>query len=96
MKLKKNSAEKAYGGIGILEYIWDDVENYYTKKANIQEHNLNVNEDDLFEPKVFTFRIKEEPVKKPKRVNLCGQRQHPMAIGENTISQQKQTRRELK
>lgn len=69
-EIKKNSAEKANGGIGILEYIWDEVENYYTKKADIKKHNLEVNEKDLFEPKVFTFRIKEEPVKKPKRVKL--------------------------
>ena len=69
-EIKKNSAEKANDGIGILEYIWDEVENYYTKKADIKKHNLEVNEKDLFEPKVFTFRIKEEPVKKPKRVKL--------------------------
>ena len=69
-EVKGNSTEKANGGIGILEYIWDEVENYYTKKADIKKHNLEVNEKDLFEPKVFTFRIKEEPVKKPKRVKL--------------------------
>lgn len=68
--IKKGSAEKAYGGIGIVPYVYDDAQNYYARQNKIKENISQVDLSQIVVPAENTIVIKPTPIRKPKRMKL--------------------------
>ncbi len=64
-EVKKNTEDKAYGGIGIVPYIKDEAKRYYEKLEQISNSNSFV--ENYEKPVEKIYFILPERIKKPKR-----------------------------
>ena len=67
--IKGNSAEKANGGISIVDWVYGDAMNYYDKQKKYQQQLGNVNlKDYIDETKVI--KVHPKPIRRPVGVKL--------------------------
>jgi len=66
-EVKENSPDKAYGGIGIVPYIYTDACNYYKNISEIKERHSQINFD--IEPQEEIVITISPPKLKPKYSN---------------------------
>ena len=66
--IKGNSAEKANGGISIVDWIYGDAMNYYERQKRYKEQAKNNEVVPIVETK--TLKIRPTPIKKPKGIKL--------------------------
>jgi len=67
--VKGHTAEKANGGIAIVDYVYGDAMNYYQKQKKFKTLNDTTNiEDYISDTKTLIFKPK--PIQKPKKIKL--------------------------
>lgn len=66
----KHTAERSYGGIGIVPYVYKEAVEYFNKIEQAQRDNANVNMEDYVPIEKDTYIVKPIPIKKPKRLQL--------------------------
>lgn len=69
-EVKNGDFTKANGNINIVNYIYDEAQEYYNRIEAIQEKNKNINEDFISNVKTSTYYVRPKPIQKPKRVKL--------------------------
>lgn len=67
--VKQSDVNKAHGGIRIVGYIYDEANDYYLKKWQIEQQQSKLKQGDL-DLGTDTFYISSTPIKKPKRIKL--------------------------
>lgn len=68
--IKKMSAEKAYGGIGIVPFIYQEAQEYKSRQDQIKQITSGVVLSDCVIPADETILIKPTPIRRPKRLKL--------------------------
>lgn len=69
-EVKDGDVEKANGGIGIVDYVYEECQQWFNQKYKNMKLNAGV-DFELMLPKEQTFiTVHRQPIKKPKRVNL--------------------------
>lgn len=66
--IKKESAEKAAGGIGIVSYIYPEAQKYWERKEWLDSRDQNIDLSCYDKP--IKYEINPTPIAKPKRVKL--------------------------
>lgn len=69
-EVKKEDYLKANGSINIVDYVYDEAQEYYGNLESIQERNRAVDEEFFKSIETLTYYVRPQPIKRPKRVRM--------------------------
>lgn len=67
---RQEDPNKANGGIGIVDYVYGQAQDFYFKKEQNKNRYVNKNIQNFLEPETINIKIKPQAIKKPKRIKL--------------------------
>lgn len=67
---RQEDPNKANGGIGIVDYVYGQAQDFYFKKEQNKNRYVNKDIQNFLEPETINIKIKPQAIKKPKRIKL--------------------------
>lgn len=67
---KHQDPERANGGIGIVDYVYGEAQDFFFRKEQNQSRYVNQDIKSFLKPDVVNVKIKPQAIKKPKRIKL--------------------------